>query len=805
MHVTIFQNISNTDAPFHVPVSKSLERIKKGTSKELIQKIRKESDKSERQKLKKKLPAVLFSGKFSKRLDSHLVEHSGLICLDFDGYKSAKAMNEEKARLRASDYVYSVFVSPSGNGLKVLVKIPKDADNHKLYFNALKEHFNSEHFDVTSKNISRVCYESYDPMIYVNENSHVWEDMAEPEYREYNRGQGEVTIPITDENKIVEILVKWWTDKYPMIEGQRNQNAFILAAAFNDFGVNKALASHVLMSYESSDFDRREIQQSIDSAYSKTEKFGTKVYEDEDRMNHLRARSRRGMSHDQIKEDLKESGMDDDDAEVIASRVEEDSKISVFWTVSQKGVVKINHLGFKEFLEDNGFFKYCPPGSQSYVFVQVVNNLIVQTTEKDIKDFVLKHLEENSVLGVYNYFAENTKYFKDNFLDLLDTINVYFIDDTKTESYLYYRNCAVKITKDNIETIDYVDLGGYVWKDHIIDRNFKVSKTKKCDFNTFIKNICGNNTDRVKSMESTIGFLMHGHKDRSFCPAVILNDEVISDNPEGGTGKGLLMTAIGHMKKLVVIDGKSFSFDRSFAYQTVSVDTQVLCFDDIRKNFNFERLFSVITEGVTIEKKNKDAVKVPFDKSAKIAITTNYAVRGSGNSFARRKWDLELKQYYSKSFTPMDEFGKLMFDGWSEDEWRIFDNYMIGCLQTYLAHGLVESDFDNLPIRQLTAETTYDFVEWAGLIDGVENDKLAPYVTNLKQDLFFAFINDYPDYQPRSKMTISQKTFYRWLNAYAIHQYGVFPKEGRNAQGRTITFVEKEDLNPIDKQSKLEL
>jgi hypothetical protein len=31
---------------------------------------------------------------------------------------------------------------------------------------------------------------------------------------------------------------------------------------------------------------------------------------------------------------------------------------------------------------------------------------------------------------------------------------------------------------------------------------------------------------------------MHGYKNLSYCPAVILNDEVISDNPEGGTGKG---------------------------------------------------------------------------------------------------------------------------------------------------------------------------------------------------------------------------------------------------------------------------
>ena len=97
----------------------------------------------------------------------------------------------------------------------------------------------------------------------------------------------------------------------------------------------------------------------------------------------------------------------------------------------------------------------------------------------------------------------------------------------------------------------------------------------------------------------------------------------------------------------------------------------------------FERLFSVVTEGLTLEKKNKDAIKIPFNKSPKIAITTNYAIKGAGNSFERRKWELELNQYYNKTFTPLDEFKKLMFGDWDDKEWEQFDNYMINCLSSY--------------------------------------------------------------------------------------------------------------------------
>jgi len=672
-------------------------RIKEGTSKDLVKRIRSEKNKTERNELKKQLPAICFSGTFNKRNDNALLEHSGLICLDFDGYEKQKALLEDKDMLTKNKFVFSAFVSPSGNGLKVLVKIPADAENHQNYFNSLEKYFNSVYFDKTSKNISRVCYESYDPLIYINENSSIWDKIEEPEYQEVTRNVDAPTITITDENKIVDILIKWWVKKYPMSEGQRNHNAYILAMALNDFGINRSLASYVLNQYATESFDLAEIQRTIDSAYANKQNFGTKAYQDEERINQIRAKMRRGVPKKEIRIQLQDSNLDSDVIETVLTKIEEENSKQTFWSKSDKGVIKIIHIQFKQFLEDSGFYKYCPEGGKNYVFVKVTNNLVDHASEKEIKDFVLTHLLDLDDISVYNYFADNTRFFKEEFLSMLSTIEIYFIEDSKDIAYLYYRNCAVKITKKDIIPIDYLDLGGYVWKDHVIDRVFSLCDVREsCYYNRFIENICGNDTSRVESMQSTIGFLMHGYKNLSFCPAVILNDEVISDNPEGGTGKGLFMNALSHMKKVVTIDGKSFTFERSFAYQLVSADTQILVFDDVKKHFDFERLFSVVTEGLTLEKKNKDAIKIPFSKSPKIAITTNYAIKGAGNSFARRKWELELHQYYNKNYTPLDEFGKLMFGEWNDDDWCEFDNYMVGCLKSYLATGLVKSKFVNL-------------------------------------------------------------------------------------------------------------
>ena len=797
-NVTIFQNIRDTDTPFFRDVHVILDRIKEGSgaTKELVKKIRLEKRKPERQELKKQLPAICFSGTFNKRTDASILEHSGLICLDFDGYTKQKELLQDKENLSKNKYVFSVFISPSGNGLKILIKIPADAENHTNYFNSLEKHFNSPYFDKTSKNLSRVCYESYDPLIHINDNSSVWDVIEEAAYTEISRTRDQATIPITDENKIVEILVKWWQKKYPMQEGQRNQNAYVLAMAFNDFGINKSLASYVINRFADEDFTLREIGLTIDSAYKHTANFGTKYYEDEERVNQIKAKLRRGVSKKEIRYQLQDSNLDSETIESVLNKVEEENAKQTFWDRNDRGVIRIIHIQFKQFLEDNGFYKYCPENGKNYIFVKVTNNLIDHTSEKEIKDFVLTHLLELDDIGVYNYFADNTRFFKEEFLSMLSTIEIYFIADNKDSSYLYYKNCAVKISKDSVTTIDYLDLGGYVWKDHVIDRNFNICDvTDACDFRKFIENINGSDSHRVKSMESTIGFLLHGYKNLSFCPAVILNDEVISDNPEGGTGKGLIMNALSKMKKLVVIDGKSFAFERSFAYQLVSADTQILCFDDVRKHFDFERLFSVVTEGLTLEKKNKDAIKIPFSRSPKIAITTNYAIKGAGNSFARRKWELELHQYYTKSFTPLDEFGKLMFGDWNDDDWCEFDNYMIGCLKSYLRTGLVKSIFVNLKIRQLSAETCHEFIEWCGLVDTHQNREvmLQVGIRLYKNELYSNFVDEYPDYGPRGRMTISRTKFYKWLIAYAMYKEGTTPQEDRDQNGRWIIITKRQE------------
>ena len=141
MVATIFKDLSQTNTPFYRDIDFILNRIKTGTSKILVEKIRLEKDKKLRNELKSQLTAICFSGKFTRRADTAISEHSGLICLDFDNYDTIEQLNEDLKVINKDKYTFASFISPSGNGFKLLVKIPTEIENHKLFFVSLVEYY----------------------------------------------------------------------------------------------------------------------------------------------------------------------------------------------------------------------------------------------------------------------------------------------------------------------------------------------------------------------------------------------------------------------------------------------------------------------------------------------------------------------------------------------------------------------------------------------------------------------------------------------------------------------------------------
>ncbi len=225
--VTVFSKITDTENPFYKEIDEVLNSFKDGSNAKKIEAIRNETDKEKRNMAKSKLVSVCFSGEFSRRAAKNIINHSGFACLDFDDVDDAVCLRDS---LQDNEYIYSAFISPSGNGVKALVKVPKDIANYKKYYEAICETFDSK-LDTKTKDISRVCYESYDPNLFINHNSKEWVLMQE--FTEVTRKNNYPTyFQITDTNKKVDVIVKWFNKKFTLNAGERNNNLFKLACGF---------------------------------------------------------------------------------------------------------------------------------------------------------------------------------------------------------------------------------------------------------------------------------------------------------------------------------------------------------------------------------------------------------------------------------------------------------------------------------------------------------------------------------------------------------------------------------------------
>lgn len=792
MYITIYKNIHDTNTGFKKSIIESLERIKTGASKDLLDSIRKEKDKKKRNDLKRSLPSICFSGEFKNRSDIGLIKHSGFICLDFDGFPSNEELILYKDSFSGNDYVYSVFISPSGNGLKVIIKIPEcKKEDHKRYFKALEGYFDSEYFDISCSNISRVCYESYDPDIYINEDSILWKDKGEEEILTY--GNDIPKLVLKNDNQIIQNIMVWFEKNYSMTEGNRNENIFKCAICMSDYGVEMSDCEYTLGRYAEKDFTEDEIRNTIKSAYRRgAATFGTKFFEDANSYKKIEDKIKQGDNYKDIVSSF--TNHNREDIEDAINQIKSSSTILEFWEFNSKGKISIQPNKFKEFLQQNGFAKIYIAEGSSYIFVEINSNVVSNTTNQKIKDFVLNYLLTNHELfGIkpYNYMADNPRFFKDEYLSLLGSVNISFKEDTQEKCYLYYQNCALEIYNNKVVEIDYLDLDGFIWDTQIIDRDYINKDHHKAEYRRFLWLISGEKAERYNSLKSATGYLLHSFKTSGTNKAIIFNDEVISENPNGGSGKGLFCNAIGHMKKVSTLDGKQFDFNKSFAYQTVSADTQVIVFDDVKKNFHFENLFSLITEGMTLEKKNKDAIHIPVSKSPKVVITTNYTIGGIGGSFERRKFEIELSSYFGAHHAPFNEFGHYLFDDWSSEEWMMFDNYMIECLKYFLENGLVEHQYVNLEQRKFIRSTCYEFSEWME-----EEENLVLGARYVLKNLYNKFIGD----EEGVRSFINPRMFNRWIDLF-IKYKGYYSKKTRLASGKCIVISTK-PINKIEEEPK---
>jgi hypothetical protein len=564
------------------------------------------------------------------------------------------------------------------------------------------------------------------------------------------------------------------------IEGSRNAYIFKVAACFCEYNISKDTAEYYLKAnFISESFSLSELILTIKSAYKKASP-GIKYFENVDLVQKVKLKLKQGVNLRDIKKQLNVDEDVIDDIKTDLSTSED-----IFWIIEQKKTgesITIEPLKYAEFLVKNGFNKYYPENAEKPTFVRVQENKVRLSSADQIKDFVLQFLMSRGEIKVWNYCSKSVYLFNENHLNMIDSIGLKMLQDTKDVSLIPFRNGVAKVTKNSVVLQSYIDVEGYIWENQILDRDFIPVDEFKNDFQDLISKVSAENPERITALESTLGYLLHTFKDKTDQKAIIFNDQEIDDNANGGSGKSLMLTALSYIRKIVKIDGKAFNSKGDFVYQRVNLDTQVLAFDDVKKNFDFEQLFSLISEGITVNRKNKDEIFIPFERSPKIIITTNYVIAGAGSSHDRRRHELEFFQYFNAKKSPLELYGRLLFDSWSVEDWSRFDNYMIRNLQMFLKYGLKQSISINADSKRFIQATSKDFFDFVN--DGHIESNVRHY-NNASIQLFQQETNGWKELESRR--------YLKWISEYAKYKKLDLRKE-RDHGGRFFELIDEDSV-----------
>lgn len=470
--------------------------------------------------------------------------------------------------------------------------------------------------------------------------------------------------------------------------------------------------------------------------------------------------------------------------------------ISTFWSYNRgSGKLEFSRNKFLSFLSEVGGFYLYFYEPKKYRIIQDNNGLIEEATIEEIKKFILNYINELPVSfdgttreTVLEMILKGGQiYFSEAVLEFLERKEIDFLKDTAKTAYFPFINGVVCVTATECKLKTYGELNKYVWKDHVINFAINVGKVEfgQVDFFHFIRLVCANDKERIARSISIAGYLLHKYKDPTKSFSIILGEETEDEREGGGTGKGIFINAISKLCNTEVVDGKNFKVEKTFAFQRASIATRIIAIQDVRKNLDFEGFYSIITEGITIERKNKDEIYIPYADSPKIVFTTNYTVNTSSNHAKRRVKLIEFSNHFSPRHTPMDHFGYTLFDDWDNDQWAKFYNFMFLCTQVYLESGIPDIE-ESESSKRKTIRLAYG-EEFMSFFEEYATNGCREYKFLNDLHKTFLSLNDF------DKKDYSSKRFSRGIeDAAKIFELGCKKNTNRQAGGRIEVKLENQ-------------
>lgn len=167
---------TSTKGGTNVPLLELLEDIRNGKWREPVEALRGLPPGSkEYGKAKKRLHCIMLSATTlnGTRRQTGIGEHTGIIQADVDKLGGCEAV-ELWEKLASDPHILATWLSPGGEGVKAAVCVEASKEKHSQSFEAVRQHFLDVHgagIDAQCKDISRLCFVSYDPNLRLNQRA----------------------------------------------------------------------------------------------------------------------------------------------------------------------------------------------------------------------------------------------------------------------------------------------------------------------------------------------------------------------------------------------------------------------------------------------------------------------------------------------------------------------------------------------------------------------------------------------------------------------------------------------------------
>lgn len=759
----------------------------------------------------------------NSRILSKVTAFSGYLQIDLDHVDDVE---KTKKDLFALPFVESAFISPSGTGVKGFARAtPQEGGDsvesyvkslHRSLFKKLEESgFNQD--KAIAANPAQACYISYDPDLLVKESCELIEE--DDTLEELTLGEEpSMNLSEVSEETISRIKTKVINKEIQKVlcwkDGEKHKKILALGnylGHLNNGGLTlsdedrKPLANAITTIVQR---DNGKVSEAIETLSKGFENGnGGDRTEDEKSVQKLLPRSKRKVT-------------DPDEGVQLPFKwwTTTETETSTHTSIDFVDLVSwLSTEGWGRYKTHSGEVKLCYLSSgvlddSDDLFENLGSWILTQVNTKVPEPAKSRVLE-----AIYDVTRVNPLVTKNHFA----LWPIQLLPDSRPPVgviRVFYRDGVVEISNTSEKFIPYKNFAGIVPKSSMLDFEHKgdFSRNHTSVWPTFARCICANppsdysddmwdvyqnyDYDRFQALTWGLGYMLDAHKQTYL--SLCFTEANTGDGAEGRAGKGIITKAIKHMYPRHQYTDKNArdvkALDHKNALSNVTANTRAVLFDDLPENFDFKRLFNLITDDWEVGKYGKDSLILPYDRSPKIMLTSNYPIRGVDGSTRARRLDLELTRFFNADYTPRDRFGakgQMWSFAWDREDWLAFYNFMHSCAKTYLENPTKPPHY-----YSATLESRRDALEVPDFYRDILDEKLEPMLEKVKDGESIKIANDQmKEWETLAslKYEVTSQKRYTYLSFYVKKQFDVeksinVPHGGK--RGRGFTLIKKSKL-----------